>query len=466
MRRTTNNGIHLMWVFSSVLLVLAMRGASAFSSNASPMVECVDCAIVGGGPAGLATAIALTKASPSSSIAIFEKDVFQPKGASIQISKAGWKSLQELDDDNDNGLVSALENTGVPVTGVELKSWKYHPENTTLGKRQIAKKWLSNIQKAATSFLFRKVLNRVHLWHDVRMVLADHAVRLYEQNSPSKTPLLNSNCALVAILPPDHENDQRCFELTFQNLQTGEERTIHTQYLFACDGTKSTVRSILPNEPDVLLSEKKSVWRGMAPHFNARGTATFFRGTADSDTAGRSALIFPGGKEAGSSWTVISDIQDGKSSSMGEAKERVLSVINTMGATIPNGEPNPDYMRLKQIIEDSTVIIENKLHVRDFEDQPWEASYDGLIYLGDAAHPVRPTGEGTALAFEDASVLRQILATSGLSVESLRAFEDARFLPVKTISEKIRAGAESYYQKESSNEPKDATKVVVGSIEN
>lgn len=453
-----------MMVFSSVLLILAMRGASAFSRNVPPVVECIDCAIVGGGPAGLAAAIALTKASPSSSIAIFEKDSFQPKGASIQISKAGWKSVQELDDDNVNGLVSALRNTGVPVTGVELKPWKYHPEESTVGKRQIVKKWLSKIKKTATGYLFRKVLNRVHMWHDVRMVLAEHAVRLYDETekSSSKTPLLNSNCTLISVVPPEHKNGQRYFELIFRNPETGEERTVQTQYLFACDGTKSAVRSILPNEPDVLLSENKSVWRGMAPHFNTRGTAAFFRGTADSKTAGRSALIFPGGKKAGSSWTVISDIQDGKSGSIEEAKERVLSVIETMGPTTPNGEPNPDYMRLKQVIKDSTVVIENKLQVRDFEDQPWETAYDGLIYLGDAAHPVRPTGEGTALAFEDATVLRQIVATSGLSIESLRAFEEARFLPIKTISEKIRAGAENFYRKDSDDEPKNVASVAIG----
>ena len=44
-----------------------------------------------------------------------------------------------------------------------------------------------------------------------------------------------------------------------------------------------------------------------------------------------------------------------------------------------------------KVINDSNIVIENKLHVRDF-DQPWESAYDGLIYLGDAAH-----GQGLAL---------------------------------------------------------------------
>ena len=85
----------------------------------------VDCAIIGGGPAGLATAIAISKSSPSSSIAIFEKDSFQPKGASIQISKAGWASLKALEDASSGGdadkssmstsLIDKLKDTSVPV---------------------------------------------------------------------------------------------------------------------------------------------------------------------------------------------------------------------------------------------------------------------------------------------------------------------------------------------------------------
>ena len=99
---------------------------------------------------------------------------------------------------------------------------------------------------------------------------------------------------------------------------------------------------------------------------------------------------------------------------------------------------------LKRAIGDSPVIIENKLQIRDFE-LPWESSYDGLVYIGDAAHPVRPTGEGTALAFEDAKVLGDMIGKHGLCVEALRSYEDARYEPVKEISEKVRAIAQSAY---------------------
>ena len=85
---------------------------------------------------------------------------------------------------------------------------------------------------------------------------------------------------------------------------------------------------------------------------------------------------------------------------------------------------------LKRAINDSPIIIENKLQARDFE-LLWESSYDSRVYIGHAAHPVRPTVEGTALAFEDAKVLGDMTAKHGLCVEALRSYEDARYEHVK-----------------------------------
>ena len=117
---------------------------------------------------------------------------------------------------------------------------------------------------------------------------------------------------------------------------------------------------------------------------------------------------------------------------------------------------NPEYEMWMGILKDTIAVIENKLQIRDF-DQPWESAYDGLVYVGDSLHPVRPTGEGLALAFEDAQVLGQVIAKlSGddagiVSDAALREYENERYLPVKEISEKIRAAAEGFYKK-----PKDS----------
>jgi 2-polyprenyl-6-methoxyphenol hydroxylase-like FAD-dependent oxidoreductase len=428
---------------SLIFVAFIIHCAAGFENRQQHCI--IDCAIIGGGPAGLATAIAISKSSPSSSIAIFERDGFQPKGASIQISSSGWKSLANLD----SSIVPKLEDTGAALTAVDLRSWtnvKKEDDDSRL-KNSIMKP-LTKLKSIITQFLFSKVVSRTHLWHDVRVVLRQHTEELYtSDDSKSKAALINLNLNLEYIqsLSPgssrsssSQDDDEARFELIFKNVESGEEMKVRTKYVFACDGTNSKVRSILPNEPDILLSENKSVWRGMAPNIPT-STATFYRGQPASDTAGRSALIFPGGKNAGSSWTVISDVEDGRANTDEESRRRVLKVVETMGTNSEN------YKRMKQVIDDSNIIIENKLQVRDF-DKPWESSYDGLIYIGDSAHPVRPTGEGTALAFEDANVLGQVVSKYGLGVKALRQYENERYEPVKAISEKVRTGAQNFYE--------------------
>lgn len=462
---------HLV-VASSFPLRLKLQPTPMHRPNGEDEPRCVDCAIIGGGPAGLAASIAVSKSSPSSTVAVFERDSFEPKGASIQISKPGWESLEELD--GDGALVKELRKTSVPVKSVSIKSWKggggemdgVDEQRRTKGLRERLKSTSSKVLKPVMNLLFRTVVNRqgVHLWHDVRIVLAKRAIGIYDSNRSARghdrDTLIHANCTLVNIRPlePGHgEDDGSRFELTFKHSSGSDEEDsfrVRAKVLLACDGTMSRVRSLLPDEPDVLLSENKSVWRGMARNYDSRGEATFYRGAAGDDTAGRSALIFPGGRGAGSSWTVISDVEDGRSESIEEARRRVMSVLETMGT-----DDNPEYEKLRRVVEGSNVVIENKLHVRDF-DVPWESSYDGLAYLGDAAHPVRPTGEGTALALEDARVLRRVVSSEfggKLCAKALRRYEEERYAPVKEVSERVRARAEKFYKPEGSEQSRAAS---------
>lgn len=59
----------------------------------------VDVAIIGGGPCGLATALALSKARclRGAAVEVFESDAFGPKGASIGLSETGWAALAGID---------------------------------------------------------------------------------------------------------------------------------------------------------------------------------------------------------------------------------------------------------------------------------------------------------------------------------------------------------------------------------
>ena len=82
------------------------------------------------------------------------------------------------------------------------------------------------------------------------------------------------------------------------------------------------------------------------------------------------------------------------------------------------GKDSNNFKLFKQVIDESSIVVESKLHVRDF-DKPWESFYDGLIYVGDSTQPVRLTGEGTALAFEDAYILGKVILKVGPCDETL-----------------------------------------------
>ena len=77
------------------------------------------------------------------------------------------------------------------------------------------------------------------------------------------------------------------------------------------------------------------------------------------------------------------------------------------------GKQDSNNLKLfKQLIDNFSSIIESKLHARDF-DKPWESSYDGIIYVGDSVHLVRPTtSKGTALMFGDETGLETVISKS------------------------------------------------------
>ena len=78
------------------LLVLVTSCMSMSVHSHGPVV---DVAIIGGGPCGLATALAISKARclRGAAVEVFESDAFGPKGASIGLSPTGWAALEGID---------------------------------------------------------------------------------------------------------------------------------------------------------------------------------------------------------------------------------------------------------------------------------------------------------------------------------------------------------------------------------
>ena len=219
--------------------------------------------------------------------------------------------------------------------------------------------------------------------------------------------------------------------------------SVSARLVLACDGTRSSVRELCPAEPtELLVEEGKSCWRGIAPSFDCDATATFYR----SDE-GTSALLFPAGVDAGSSWTVIAPAAEGRSLTTEQARRR-------LDAALCRGACDVD-ASLLAAIDASPTVLEHKLVVRDY-DQPWQASLARVAYLGDACHPLRPTGEGTALAWEDAWTLGCLFAASSAADEclrpaTLRAYEEARRVRVRAVATAVRQAADNFYDSKATD---------------
>jgi hypothetical protein len=69
-----------------------------------------------------------------------------------------------------------------------------------------------------------------------------------------------------------------------------------------------------------------------------------------------------------------------------DARQRLKQALASLDVPI---EP-----ALLEAVEDVDYKLEHKLHVRDFDAYPnLYSGCDRLAYMGDSAHPLRPTGE-------------------------------------------------------------------------
>jgi len=381
----------------------------------------VDVAIIGGGPCGLATAVALCKARclRGATVEVFERDAFGPKGASIQISEPGWAALTAIDAE----AARRIRLTGAPVTGVSMRTFS-GVSITPLPIRLfglLAGWFFWGLSRLG----IRRGVSQTHLWHDVREVLRQRAAECGAALRPSKH----------LVEATEHDAAVR--------LRFGDGDAVEAKVVLACDGTRSACRRLLPSEPDdLLVDERKSVWRGQAAGLDTGGEAIFFRDDDATGASSRSGLVFPAGSGQGSSWSLIADSVEGRSESSEEARARLAAALpETLDPT------------LREAIDASPIIIEGKLMTRDFT-KPWSSAAPRVAFLGDAAHPLRPTGEGTALALEDAWTVGKLAsgaatADAFCSPETLREYEALRRARVEAVSEAVRAAADRFYQKES-----------------
>lgn len=412
--------------------------------------ELLDVAIVGGGPTGLACALALlrassTSAAPRSSIGIFESDSFEPKGASIRLSNSGWKTLKCID----KGTYKDVRKGSVPVSLVDIRDFS--------GKNKLPGPVVFVMRRLVRPMLrlLRKGLVRTNTWHDLRLSLKRGVESVGSELGYSSDDLIRTNARLFSV-DPASRSDGRVL-LTFQ-----DGRKVAASTVLACDGTFSSVRKCLEifedennsekfRERHALIDEKKTVWRGNVPSIGTRGIATFFIAQKEAKVKVSGVLFPASGKAGGTSLAIIAPTTlSGRAKNTEDARERLKKVLVDCGFAID--------AQLMECIDAAETMLEHKIFVRDpvrFPDL-W-SGYDQIAYFGDALHPLRPTGEGLAMGMEDAWTIGHLLGSSKtgrVTPEVLRSYEKERQDRVNAICMATRENAENFYTKDH-KEPSD-----------
>ena len=281
---------------------------------------------------------------------------------------------------------------------------------------------------------------RASRWHDVRTALAARVQEVCGEDT------LRLDCRLKSLAEATNGDG---FTLTFES--GAAVRTVEARVVLACDGTRSSVRELAPRgarSEQVLVDEGKSLWRGIAQGVDLKGACLVLRDMKRAPD-GALTIMFPAaGEGGGTSWTVAAPKVEGYARTSDEARSRLRAVLPPLAK---GALPDAPLAKLWRCIDASPVIIENRLKVRTFGEHspPFSSALNGVAFLGDAAHPVRPTGEGIELAFQDAWQLGAIVKASPdllPDADMLRCYEAASLPRVRHVSEKARALANTYYK--------------------
>eukprot|EP00884_Botryococcus_braunii_P014527 jgi/Botrbrau1/23075/Bobra.0243s0016.1 len=361
----------------------------------------VDVAIVGGGPGGLALAVGLLRANDQLKVKVFERaSALRPVGSFVVIYPYGHRALEVVDPVASEWLSS---KTPMPATGVLLDSEgkvvntiSLKPPSTDGGCRT-AVGWYE-LQQELLKHLPEGI---VHLGHEFER---------YEEDGDGVT-------------------------VHFKNCK----EPIRAKIMVGCDGFFSSVRMECLRDGRPTFGGSV-LWRGRLPWREG-----MLREDASHQWSGnqRVGLLMPI-QDGIMGWSAVAKIEEleacgvdyrveGRtraSVSFSEEadeslKERCLRVFGNFA---------PAFVDVVKDTEDGAVLETGIFH-RSAEEIPEDGWGRGHVtLLGDAAHPLRPTGEGLNMALEDAAVLAAEIKQKGVTVEALRTYEASRGPRLKAVA--------------------------------
>lgn len=436
-RRTTPTGRRTHRLARVTVGVVAAREEEKREEDSAAQVssrhscgEFIDVAIAGGGPAGLAAALAVRAALPGVSVKVFEAaSENREHGAGVLMNINGWRALQ------------SIAPAAVPILDEKaraLVSMVWHDE----AGNQLRKASPFDSEASMAQFGYAQ---KIASWYDIRNTLYDLLPPgAVEFSSKIEKMNMQDDGSIRISVSGSADEGQGC------------EREISAKVLIGADGYFSRIRkhTIADGPPDFT---GRLTWRGrvtLPPGDGGlgdelaeqEGSSNLYIDMANLGK-GRSAIIYPL-QENTYVFTVncpVSHLEQlGMTFEPFKSKSSAISLqADNDGVDNDTGKGRclkamGDYPRLVLDVIRATpdpVVTEHGYYSRPADSLPDDGwCTGGVTLVGDAAHLAPPDGQGLNLALEDAAVLGWHLKQEGkLSVDALRAYERERSPRVEAI---------------------------------
>ena len=350
-------------------------------------------AIIGAGPGGLATAIALQK--QGFDVQVYEKaQEFRPAGTGLGLLPNGLNCLEAIEP----GLAESLKRSGCQVRQAILKNINGETIRANPTSRYLEK--------------YGQPLVTVWWWR-LQQTLASRL--------PSDIIHLNHHCTRF-------EQNDSGVEIYFDN-----GKRVHADLLIGADGLKSAIRKNLigDGEPRYLGS---MCWRSVIKYNHELlnpDEMAFIKGNKQI-----MYLLNVGDEHI--CWITRKLSPDcSLSQSAAEVKSRVLSELADWGES------------LRAIVE--ATAAEKILEGPTCDRLPLTSWSQGRVtLLGDAAHPMAPAlAQGANTSFEDAYELAHSLSNSSSIEDALCSYEKGRIERTQIIQSRSASGEMRYYETDS-----------------